>query len=80
MTGFTELNPSNIPGCADCSGNIVTQCQLLNGDIRLYHISSETNRIHTPLLFEYLGAGVVYSLNGNVRKSNVRKHFWKRKT
>lgn len=77
---FRQVEPRHLPGCSKCHGTIITNCKLLNGAIKEYHISSETRNIHTPILFEYLGIGVVYSVNGQVRRSPIRRHFWKRKS
>ena len=79
-TAFPQVTPQQLPGCSNCNRKIVTQCKLLTGKIVVYHVSSETNKIHNPIFFEYLGIGVVYSVMGQLRKSTVRKHFWKRLT
>lgn len=78
MTPFSQVEPANFPGCAGCSGDIVTQAILIDGSIVEYQLSSETKKVHQPIFWDYLGQGVVYSINGQVRRSSVRKHFWKR--
>lgn len=78
MTAFSQVEPQKLPGCKNRNKEIVTECKLLNGEIKVYHVSSETKKIHQPIFFDYLGLGSVYSVNGFHCKSNVRKHFWKR--
>ncbi len=76
---ISHVEPQQLPCCSSRQETIVTQCKLLNGDIKRYHISSEVKQIPQPILFDYLGVGIVYSVNNFRCRSTARKHFWKRK-
>lgn len=58
---------------------IIRKAKLDNKGIVAYDNTHATKDISNAHMYDYLGTGVIHSIDGKVQNSTERMHFWRRK-